>query len=159
MSMTFVDSVADLLTPEEITAMSGLEFLQGIAEGRLPAPPICKALNYWMKTVEEGRVVFEAEPRFEHMNPIGSVHGGWFGTLLDSAMACAVQSMLPAGRGYTTLEYKVNILRPVLPDTGLYEAIGTVDHVGRRTGVAHGEIRSLETGKLHATGSTTCIAL
>lgn len=155
----YANSIDELLSPAELAKMSGLEFIQGIHAGRLPAPPIGKTLNYWLDEVEEGRVVFRSDPKFDAMNPIGSVHGGWFGTLLDSCMACAVQTTLPAGTGYTTLEYKINILRPVLPGSGEYLAIGEVDHAGRRTGVANGRLVHAETGKLFATGSTTCMAL
>lgn len=155
--MHFVQSVAELLKPEEISAMSGFDFIQGVLTGELPAPPICKTLNYWMESAEPGRVVFRGTPSFEAMNPIGSIHGGWFGTLLDSCMACAVQSQIPKGRVYTTLEYKINIMRPLVPGSGDVQAIGTTSHVGRRTGVAEGRIVGVENGKLYATGSTTCL--
>ena len=92
-------------------------------------------------------------------NPSGAVHGGWYGTLLDSCMACAVQTKLPKGFGYTTLEYKVNLLRPIFETTEDVLAVGEVDHVGRRTGVATGKIVGAESGKLYATGSTTCIVM
>ena len=154
--MRFADDVNGLLSADEIAGMSGFDFINGILKGELPAPPICGALNYWLEEVEMGRVVFASEPVFSAMNPIGTIHGGWFGTVLDSCMACAVQTMLPKGRLYTTLEFKVNILRPILPDTGTYLAIGEVDHVGRRTGVSHGRIIGKADGKTYATGSTTC---
>jgi len=93
----YAASAAELLSMEDLAAMSGLEFMQGIHEGRLPAPPIGKTLNYWLDEVTEGRVVFRGVPSFDVMNPIGTVHGGWFGTLLDSCMACAVQTTLPKG--------------------------------------------------------------
>ena len=155
----YAQDAAELLSPEELATMSGLEFIQGIRDGRLPAPPIGKTLNYWVEEASEGRVVFRGTPTFEAMNPIGSIHGGWFGTLLDSCMACAFQTTLPKGFGYTTLEYKVNIIRPILPETGDYLAIGEVDHSGRRTGVATGRLVHAESGKLFANGSTTCIVL
>lgn len=155
----FAESAEELLTPRELSAMSGLDFLTGIAEGRLPAPPIARTLNFRMHKVEEGRVVFRGKPEFGSMNPIGTVHGGWFGAILDSCMACAVQSTLPRGSGYTTLEYKVNIIRPLFPNGQELEAIGKVSHVGRRTGIAEGELRGVADGKLYATGSTTCIIL
>ncbi|MEO0914955.1 MAG: PaaI family thioesterase, partial [Pseudomonadota bacterium] len=93
--MKFVESAADLLSPTEMLSMTGLEFIAGIAEGRFPAPPICRALNYHMTRAEEGRVVFRGTPSFAALNPLGTIHGGWFGTLLDSCMACAVQTKLP----------------------------------------------------------------
>ncbi len=154
--MFFATTPEDLLKPSDLASMSGLEFMTGILEGRLPAPPICEPMNYRVVEVEEGRVVFEGTPLFRHYNPLGAVHGGWFGTMLDSCMACAVMTRLPKGRGYTTLEYKVNVTRPVLAETGPLRAVGTTQHVGRRTGVAVGELIGVADGKLYATGSTTC---
>lgn len=155
----FASSAADLLSAEERAGLSGLEFMQGILAGRYPAPPIGKTLNFQLEAVEQGRVVFRGTPQFGAMNPIGTVHGGWFGTLLDSCMACAVHTTVPAGRGYTTLEYKINILRAVLPDSGEYRAIGEVTHAGRRTGVAEGRIEQVNSGKIVARGSTTCLIM
>lgn len=153
----YVDSVDDLPDRATIASMSGLEFIQAIQRGELPAPPIGRTLDYWMEEALEGKVTFRAKPSFGAMNPIGTIHGGWFGTLLDSCMACAVQTMLPAGQGYTTLEYKVNVIRPLFADSGEVRAIGEVSHAGRRTGVAEGRIVGVEDGKLYATGSTTCM--
>ena len=132
--------------------------MRGIRDGTLPAPPISRTLGYHLHSVDKGRVVFRGTPTFDYTNPLGTVHGGWYGTLLDSAMACAVQTMVPKGAAYTTLEYKINILRSIPLGTEV-DCIGVADHVGRSTGVAHGEIRGLEDGKLYATGSTTCIVL
>lgn len=151
-------SIADLLPVEDMLRMSGLEFMQRIAEGTLPQPPIGNGMNYRVHTAEDGKVVFRGTPGFEHTNPMGTVHGGWYGTLLDSCMACAVMTKVPKGSIYTTLEYKINITRAIPLGTEI-EAIGTLDHVGRSTGVAHGEIRGLEDGKLYATGSTTCLVM
>jgi uncharacterized protein (TIGR00369 family) len=138
--------------------MSGLEFLTAIKEGRLPAAPMAETLNFYLSEVDEGRVVFRGTPVFAHYNPIGSVHGGWAATLLDSCMACALQSTLPKGTGYTTLEFKVNLVRPITEETGPVEAEGKVVQAGRRVGVAEGWLRD-GAGKLLATGSTTCIIL
>ncbi|MEL6700858.1 MAG: PaaI family thioesterase, partial [Pseudomonadota bacterium] len=115
-------------------------------------------LNYQVETVEDGRVVFHGTPEFRHTNPMGGVHGGWYGTLLDSCMACAVMTKVPQGSFYTTLEYKVNITR-ALPVGTAIRAEGIVQHSGRSTGVAVGEIRGAEDGRLYATGSTTCIIM
>ncbi len=156
--MTIATSPADLLSVEQITALSGLEFMQGILEGRLPGPPIGALMGYQLHEVSEGRAVFRGTPEFQVTNPMGTVHGGWYGTLLDSAMACAVMTAVPKGSAYTTLEYKVNILKPIPLGTTV-DCTGTIDHVGRSTGVAHGEIRGIEDGKLYATGSTTCIVM
>ena len=139
--------------------MSGLEFIEKIQTGPLPGAPIGKALGFWVEEVSEGRVVFRGKPSLTGYNPSGAMHGGWYGTLLDSCMACAVQTKLPKGFAYTTLEYKVNLLRPIFETTEEVLAIGEVDHVGRRTGVATGKIVGAESGKLYATGSTTCIVM
>lgn len=156
--MFYARQPSDLLTMPEITKLSGLEFMQGILEGRLPGPPIAQTLGYHLSEVEEGRVVFRGTPEFAFTNPMGTVHGGWYGTLLDSAMACAVMTRVPKGSAYTTLEYKINILRPI-PLGVTVDCTGLTDHVGRSTGVAHGEIRGVEDGRLYATGSTTCIVM
>ena len=155
----FVSAASELLSTEDLARLSGLEFMSGILEGNIPAPPICEPMNYRLHNVEKGRVVFRGYPKFAHLNPMGGVHGGWFGTLLDSCMACAFHTMLPAGQAYTTVEYKLNIVRASLPDTQEFDAIGIVDHSGRRIGVANGELRGVSDGKLYATGSTTCLVL
>jgi uncharacterized protein (TIGR00369 family) len=152
----FAENAEDLLTPAALAGMSGLDFIRGMRDGRLPAPPIARIMAMQLVEADPGRVAFEGEPQFSHYNPLGAVHGGWFGTMLDSCMACAVQTLLPAGQGYTTLEYKVNILRPVTSATGKLRAVGQATHVGRRTGVAEGRIVDAA-GKVYATGSTTCL--
>ena len=138
--------------------MTGLEIMQAMFDGHLPPAPIAAGLNYTGHSVKKGRVVFRGAPEKAHTNPMGTVHGGWYGTLLDSAMACAVMTEVPAGATYTTLEYKVNIVRPI-PLGMEVDCIGTTQHAGRSTGVAVGEIRGVEDGKLYATGSTTCIIM
>lgn len=147
-----------LLSQSEALALSGLEFMQSILDGTNPGPPIGTTMGYALHSVEEGRCVFRGAPDFNVTNPMGTVHGGWYGTLLDSAMACAVMTGVPRGSVYTTLEFKVNILRPI-PLGMQIDCIGVTDHVGRSTGVSHGEIRGVEDGKLYATGSTTCIVM
>lgn len=151
-------SPEELLSNEEALSLSGLEFMQKILDGTNPGPPIGATLGYRIHSVEDGICVFRGAPEFNVTNPLGTVHGGWYGTLLDSAMACAVMTKVPRGSVYTTLEYKVNILRPI-PLGMQIECIGQSDHVGRSTGVAHGEIRGVDDGKLYATGSTTCIVM
>ena len=148
----------DLLSMAELLDLSGLEFMRGIVEGRLPSPPISQTMGYTLHSVEDGRVVFRGTPQFNVTNPMGTVHGGWYGTLLDSAMACAVMTKVPKGAVYTTLEYKVNILRAIPLGTEV-DCIGLTDHVGRSTGVAHAEIRGVSDDRLYATGSTTCIVM
>lgn len=136
--------------------MTGLEHLQGMLRGELDPAPIAALFALEPVEVEEGRVVFTATPGPEHYNPIGSVHGGFAATLLDSAMGCAVQSTLPAGAGYTTLELSVNYVRPMSADTGPVRIEGTIVHGGRRMATAEGRIWS-EGGKLLAHGKTTCL--
>ena len=148
----------DLLSQSEVLSLSGLEFMQTILDGTNPGPPIGQSMGYRLHEVSDGRVVFRGAPDFNMTNPMGSVHGGWYGTLLDSAMACAVMTKIPKGTVYTTLEYKVNILRAIPLGTEI-DCIGTVDHVGRSTGISRGEIRGVEDGRLYATGSTTCIVM
>ncbi|MCX7566501.1 PaaI family thioesterase [Sulfitobacter sp. F26169L] len=148
----------ELLNQEEVLTLSGLEFMQKMLDGTNSGPPIGATMGYTLYSVEEGRCVFRGAPEFNVSNPLGTVHGGWYGTLLDSAMACAVMTRVPRGSVYTTLEYKINILRPIPLGTEV-DCIGVTDHVGRSTGVAHGEIRGVEDDKLYATGSTTCIVM
>ena len=151
-------SFEELPSLADLAGMSGLEFMQAILDGRLSGPPIAGVMNYYLHEVEPGRVAFRGTPEFAHVNPMGGVHGGWYGTLLDSCMACAVMTMVPKGRMYTTLEYKVNITR-ALPVGMEIEAVGIVSHSGRTTGVAEGTIRGVADGKLYATASTTCLIM
>jgi len=156
--MPIATSPSDLLSQDEVLSMSGLDFMTGILNGSLPGPPIASTMGYTLHEVADGRVIFRGSPEFNVTNPMGTVHGGWYGTLLDSAMACAVMTKVPAGSVYTTLEYKINITRAI-PLGMEIDCIGTVDHSGRSTGVATGEIRGVEDGRLYATGSTTCIIM
>ncbi len=156
--MPIANSLSDLLGMDELLSMSGLAFMQGMLAGDLPGPPISRTMGYTLHAVEDGKVIFRGAPEFNVTNPMGTVHGGWYGTLLDSAMACAVMTKVPAGSVYTTLEYKINITRPI-PLGMQIDCTGTIDHAGRSTGVATGEIRGVEDGKLYATGSTTCIIM
>jgi uncharacterized protein (TIGR00369 family) len=138
--------------------LSGLEFLQKIAAGELPPPPIAALLNFELEELSEGRAVFAVEPKEYHYNPIGVVHGGLAATLLDSAMGCAVQSKLPAGSGYTTLEIKVNFVRAMTSETGRVRCEAKLIHLGGRTATAEGRIED-EAGKLYAHGTTTCLII
>jgi uncharacterized protein (TIGR00369 family) len=136
--------------------LSGLEYLQKIVEGSLPRPPISALMNFGLAELGQGRAVFTVEPAEYHYNPIGAVHGGLAATLLDSAMGCAVHSTLPAGAGYTTLEIKVNFVRPMTAETGVVRCEAQVVYVGGRTATAEGRIVD-EGGKLYAHATTTCI--
>ncbi len=155
----FVDRPEDQPSLERIASMSGLDFILGILEGRIPAPPICRPMNFRLVAAEHGRAVFEGAARFDHYNPIGGVHGGWFGTLLDSCMACAVQTTLPRGFGYTTLEYRVNIVRPVFETSEAMRAEGVCLHTGKRTAAAEGKMVGVDSGKLYAFGVSTCLVM
>ena len=139
-------------------SMSGIDFLRAIRDGRLPPPPIAELLGFRLVEVEPGHAVFEVLPGEQHYNPIGVVHGGLAMTLLDSAMGCSVQTHMPAGGGYTTLEAKTNLVRAITLKTGLLRAIGKVVHVGSRVATAEGRLID-QAGKLYAHASTTCMVL
>jgi uncharacterized protein (TIGR00369 family) len=138
--------------------VSGLEFLQRIVSGELAPPPFAALLNFELVEVSEGHATFAVNPAEYHYNPIGVVHGGLAATLLDSAMGCAVHSMLTAGAGYTTLEIKVNFIRAMTAETGRVRCEAKIVHSGARTATAEGRIVD-EAGKLYAHGTTTCLIL
>lgn len=143
-------------TLEQMKESSGIEFLQRLWRGELPSAPIGQTMDFVPIEFEPGRIVFQGTPGRQHYNPIGSVHGGYFCTLLDSAVGCAVQSMLPKGMGYTTLELKVNLIRAMSDKTGPVRAEGKVIQVGGRVGIAEGRIVDVD-GKLYAHCTTTCL--
>jgi len=138
--------------------MTGIEFLRAIRDGRLPSPPIAELLGFQLVEVEPGHAVFECVPGKQHYNPLGVVHGGLAMTLLDSAMGCCVQTRMPAGSGYTTLEAKTNLVRAITAQTGRLRAIGKVVHLGNRIATAEGRLEDAS-GKLYAHATTTCIVL
>jgi uncharacterized protein (TIGR00369 family) len=145
-------------TPADMADLSGLEFLQAMIDGRLPSPPMAKTLGFRLIEVEKGRAVFEGEPAPHLLNPLGSVHGGWALTLIDSAAGCALHSELHAGTGYTTVETKVNFTRPIPADGGTVRCEGRVLSHGRQIGTAEGRILSAD-GKILAHGTSTLIVL
>lgn len=151
-------SPADLPSRERLLSLSGLDFMQAMVAGDLPHPTICGLMDFRITHVEPGRVLVAGAAAFAHTNPFGGVHGGWYGTVLDTVLGCAVMTAVPKGRWYTTLEYKINITR-ALPLGIEIEAEGLLDHAGRSTAVAHGTIRGAADGKVYATGSTTCIIM
>ena len=144
------------ITAAAVATTSGLDILRGILAGTLPRPPVLDTLEIDPVEVEEGRVVFEMTPKEWHYNPIGGVHGGVLSTLVDSALGCAVHSRLPAGVGYTSLEIKVNFVRPVTIQTGRIRCEGTVLSLGRRSATAEARVSTTE-GKLLAHATTTCM--
>src|ERR1700691_5414143 len=136
--------------------MSGLEFVQGLVDGTLPLNTIARTLGYDVTEAASGRVVVTAEPNGIHLNPAGTVHGGLTATLLDSCMGLAVQTTLGKGFAQTTLEFKISLLRPITPETGLIKAEGVVLSSGRRVEIAEGQITDHQ-GRLLAHGTTTCL--
>jgi len=141
---------------ETILAYDGIGFLKAIMDGTLPKPPIAELLGFDLVAVEPGTAVFEAVPEHRHYNPIGTVHGGFALTLMDSCMSRAVQTLLRQGEIYTTLELKVNLVRAITKDTGKIRASGRIIHRGRTTGTAEGDLRD-SAGNLLAHGTTTCM--
>ena len=141
---------------EQVAGKSGLEIMRALLAGELPAPPISGTMDFTLIEVEHGRAVFQGRPLERHYNPLGSVHGGWFATLLDSALGCSVHTALPAGKSYTTLELKVNMLRALNSKVGLVRAEGKVIHAGRQVATAEGRIVGPD-GKLYAHATTTCL--
>jgi uncharacterized protein (TIGR00369 family) len=139
-------------------AMSGPEFFAAIGSGEIPPPPVMQALDFSGIAFGEGHAAFRLTPREFHYNPLGTVHGGVFATLLDSACGCAVHTMLPAGVFYTSLDLSVKFLRPVTVDTGPITAEGTVVHLGRRTALAEGRITDAA-GKVYVTATSSCLVM
>jgi uncharacterized protein (TIGR00369 family) len=144
------------VSAERQQAMSGLEFVQGLADGTLPLNSIARTLGYDVTEAANGRVVVTAVPTDAHLNPAGTVHGGFAATLLDSAMGLAIQSTLEKGVSQTTLEFKISLVRPITPQTGPIRAEGTVLSRGRRVGTAEGRLTDRD-GRLLVHGTTTCL--
>ncbi|MFJ3667097.1 PaaI family thioesterase [Streptomyces sp. NPDC090106] len=144
------------ITAGAVGQASGLEFLREVRSGKLPAAPIAATLDFTLDEVDEGRAVFSITPGEEHYNPIGSVHGGVYATLLDSAAGCAVQSTLPPGTGYTSLDLSVKFLKRITADTGRVRAIGTVVSRGRQTALAEARLVD-ENDRLLAHATSSCM--
>ncbi len=155
-----MDGKADIeygVTPTEVMAgMAGIDFVRGIFNGKLPSPPIMQGIEPFDCSAEAGVVVLHSTPAFRHYNPIGSVHGGYAATLLDSAMGLAIHSTLPPGSGYTTLEFKVSFIRGMTKDTGPVRTEGRTLNVGRRAATAEARITDAN-GRLLAHATTTCL--
>ncbi|HSN21853.1 MAG TPA: PaaI family thioesterase [Usitatibacter sp.] len=142
--------------PEQLAGRTGLEMLQAMLAGEIPRPPISETLDFLLVRVEPGFAVFQGRPQLRHYNPLGTVHGGWFATLLDSALGCAVQTSLPAGRAYTTMEFKVSLVRPLTEAVPLVRAEGKLLHAGRQVATAEARLVGPD-AKLYAHGTTTCL--
>jgi len=143
-------------TPAQWAGKTGLEQLQAMLAGHLPFAPIAQTLDFALISVAPGRAVFQGTPGAQHFNPMGGVHGGWFATLLDSALGCAVHTMMPAGRGYTTAELSVNYVRALSPRVKRVRAEGQVVHCGRQLATAEARLVGPD-GTLFAHATTTCL--
>ena len=143
------------IPPAEFAGSNGLELMRKILDGSLPAAPISVLLGYYLADASEGRAVFRGVPAADYLNPSGTVHGGWAATLLDSALGCAVHTTLAKGEGYSTAEFKVNLVRPITPKTGEVVCEGKVVHRGRTMAVSEATLKGPD-GKLLAIGTETC---
>jgi uncharacterized protein (TIGR00369 family) len=143
-------------SPAQLKAKSGLEAMRSMMNGESPFAPIGKTMDFMLVHVDDGSAVFQGTPKPEHFNPLGTVHGGWFATLLDSALGCSVHTKLPAGRGYTTAELSVNIVRALTTQVPRVRAIGRVLHCGRQLATAEAQLIGPD-GTLYAHGTTTCL--
>lgn len=146
----------DAASRGQVFGLSGMQVFEAMFAGDLPGPPIGDTLDFVPIHMSPGTAVFQGRPQRKHYNPLGTVHGGWFATLLDSAVGCAVHTTLPAGKGYTTLELKVNMVRALTDDVPLVRAEGKVIHAGRQVATAEGRLVGPD-GKLYAHASTTCL--
>lgn len=142
--------------PDQVAGKTGLELMQAMLRGELPYPPIAKTLDFQLLEAEAGRALFQGIPGAAHLNPMGTVHGGWFATLLDSALGCAVHTMMPAGRGYTTAELGVNLVKALTPKVPRVRAEGKVIHCGRQLATAEARLYGAD-GTLYAHATTTCL--
>lgn len=147
-----------VIRPDQIAGKSGIEVFNAMFSGELPQPHIGRTLNFLPLRIEPGHAIFQGRPLVDHYNPLGTVHGGWFATLLDSCVACAVHSALPAGKTYTTVELKINIVRALTEQVPVVRAEGKIIHLGRSMGTAEGRLYGHD-GKLYAHASTTCFIM
>lgn len=142
--------------PEQIAGLNGLEMMQAMLRGELPYAPIARTLDFMLIGVGDGSAIFQGMPRPEHLNPMGTVHGGWFATLLDSALGCAIHTRMPPGRGYTTAELGVNLVKALTPRVQRVRAEGRVLHCGRQLATAEARLVGPD-GTLYAHATTTCL--
>ncbi|MBL8276020.1 MAG: PaaI family thioesterase [Pelomonas sp.] len=143
-------------TPDQVAGMSAMQIFDAISAGQLPQPPMGSTLDFIPIRVEPGKAIFQGRPNKRHYNPMGTVHGGWFAAMLDSALGCAIHSTLPAGKGYTTLELKVNLVRALTDVVPMVRAEGTLIHGGRQVATSEARIIGPD-GKLYAHATTTCL--
>lgn len=151
-----MQSEPGLARPDQLAGRTGLAQMQALLSGEVPPAHIGKTMDFTLISVAHGEAVFQGRPQLRHYNPLGGVHGGWFATLLDSCVGCAVHTMLPAGRAYTTVELKINIVRGLTDAVPVIRAEGKVIHMGRQVATAEGRIVGPD-GKLYAHASTTCL--
>ena len=142
--------------PDQVASMSGMDLMHAMLRGDLPYAAIAKTLDFLVIDVGDGSAIFQGTPGPQHLNPMGTVHGGWFATLLDSALGCSVHTRMPAGRGYTTAELSVNIVRALTPKVPRVRAIGRVIHCGRQLATADAQLIGPD-GTLYAHATTTCL--
>jgi uncharacterized protein (TIGR00369 family) len=143
-------------TAQQIAGKTGLQVMQALLSGELPYASIAKTLDFVLVEVSPGTAVFQGSPGPAHLNPLGTIHGGWFATLLDSALGCAVHTMLPPGRGYTTADLSVKLVKALTPKVQRVRAIGTVVHCGRQLATAEARLVGPD-GTLYAHASTACL--
>lgn len=141
---------------DQVAGLSGLQMMQAMLDGALPFAAIAQTLDFLLIEVAPGRAVFQGTPGPQHLNPLGSIHGGWFATLLDSALGCAVHTLMPPGRGYTTAELGVNMVKALTPQVRRVRAEGTVIHCGRQLATAEARLLGPD-GTLYAHATTTCL--
>ncbi len=146
---------AGLASAAQVQGKTGMEIMMALLNGDLPHPHMADTFDCDLVELGDGLAIFQSTPQLKHFNPLGSVHGGWYATLLDFALGCAVQTKLPAGRSYTTAQINVNIVRAANAQTGPLRCVGTAIHVGRQVGTSEARIVGPD-GKLYAHATTTC---
>lgn len=148
---------AGVSRPDQVAGKTGMEMMQAMLRGELPYPPIAKTLDFTLVQVSEGVAIFQGTPGPAHLNPMGTIHGGWYATLLDSALGCAVHTMMPVGRGYTTAELGVNLVKAInMHKAPRVRAEGKVIHCGRQLATAEARLYGPD-GTLYAHATTTCL--
>lgn len=145
-----------VVPPAEATSMDGIDFLRAMLEGHYPAPPIARAMGFVLTEIGEGLAIFEGNPTADFFNPLGTIHGGWAATILDSALGCCVHTLIRKGQAYTTVEMKVNYVRTLMPETGRVRCEGRVIHAGARIATSEAKLTDTK-GRLIAHGTETCL--